>query len=88
MNVLHNPAQNRFEIALEGGAVAELTYILKPGTLTITHTYVPRAFEGRGVAAELTKTALAYAVKEGLEVIPLCSYAVKYLERQRRAQNA
>ena len=90
MNVLHNSAQNRFEIALEGGAVAELDYILSPGagTLTITHTYVPPRFEGKGIASKLTQEALGYAAANGLEVIPLCSYAVKYLERQRRVQNA
>ncbi len=88
MNVIHNPSQNRFEVALEGGALAELSYVLKPGTLTITHTYVPPAFEGQGIAGELTKEALGYAVKEKLEVIPLCSFAVNYLERQNRRQNA
>ena len=89
MNVLHNSAQNRFEIALGGGAVAELDYIRKPGTLTITHTYVPPKFEGRGIASKLTREALAYASREGLEVIPLCSFAVSYLARQnRRTQNA
>ena len=88
MNVIHNPSQNRFEIALTGGALAELSYVLKPGTLTITHTYVPPAFEGQGVASKLTKEALEYAVKEELEVIPLCSFAVNYIERQNRRQNA
>ena len=89
MNVIHNTAHNRFEVALEGRKRAELTYILKPKTLTITHTYVPPAFEGRGIAGELTKAALNYAVNEGLEVIPLCSYAVRYIARQnRRVQNA
>lgn len=88
MNVIHNASQNRFEVALEGHALAELSYVLKPGTLTITHTYVPPAFEGQGIAGKLTKEALEYAVKEQLEVIPVCSFAVKYIERQNRRQNA
>ena len=87
MNIIHNAAHNRFEVALEGGASAELSYILKPDTLTITHTYVPPAFEGRGVASKLTKEALCYAAKEGLEVVPRCSFAASYLERQNRRQN-
>ena len=89
MNVIHNSAQNRFEIALEGGAVAELEYLRKPGTLTITHTYVPPKFEGQGIASKLTKEALEYAEAHGLEVIPLCSFAVSYMARQnRKTQNA
>ena len=91
MNILQNSAQNRFEIALEGGAVAELSYVMSPGagTLTITHTYVPPKFEGQGIASKLTKEALEYAEANSLEVIPLCSFAVSYLARQnRRTQNA
>ncbi len=86
MDVIHNSAHNRFEVALEGGVSAELSYVLSPGagTLTITHTYVPPTFEGQGVASKLTREALGYAASKGLEVIPLCSFAVKYIERQRR----
>ncbi len=84
MNVIHNTAQSRFEIALKGGALAELSYVLKPGTLTLTHTYVPPAFEGQGIAGKLTEEALTYAAANGLEVVPLCSFAVRYLERQNR----
>jgi len=83
MDVLHNPERSRFEVALAGG-VAELTYILRPGTLSITHTYVPRAFEGRGIAGRMTQAALDYAAANGLEVIPLCSFAASYLARQKR----
>ncbi len=89
MNVIHNAAQNRFEVALKGGALAELSYVLSPGagTLTITHTYVPSAFEGQGVASKLTKEVLEYAAANGLEVIALCSFAVKYIERQNRRKS-
>jgi len=83
MDVLHNPEQRRFEVALAGG-VAELTYTLGPGTLSITHTYVPRAFEGCGIAGRMTQAALDYARHEDLKVIPLCSFAASYLARQRR----
>jgi len=84
MDVLHNPEQRRFKVALAGGSVAELTYTLGPGTLSITHTYVPRAFEGRGIAGRMTQAALDYAAANGLEVIPLCSFAASYLARQKR----
>ena len=79
MDITHNTARNRFEVALKGGASAELSYTLNPGMgiLTITHTCVPPAFEGRGIASKLTKEALEYAAANGLEVIPLCSFAVR-----------
>lgn len=84
MEVVHNPDQHRFEVALPEGKLAELSYALNPGTLSITHTYVPRAFEGQGIASRMTREALRYAEAAGLEVIPLCSFAVAYLARQQR----
>lgn len=84
MDVVHNREQNRFEVALAGGGVAELTYILTPATLTITHTYVPNAARGQGVAGRMTQRALEYARAHSLEIVPRCSYAAAYMARQRR----
>lgn len=91
IDIDHRPDDHRFEVPLGGGQTARLEYYLRPearpATLTITHTYVPRAFEGRGIAGRLTQAALDYAHREGLGVIPLCSFAVTYLaRRERRAQ--
>ena len=87
MNVTHNREQNRFEVRLEDG-LAELSYTLKPGTLSITHTYVPDAARGQGVAGRMTQAALEYARSNALEVVPICSYAAAYLAQQRRVKPA
>lgn len=86
MSVLHNSDKSRFEVQLAGGDTAVLDYRLnqQPGTLTITHTYVPGAFEGRGVAGRMTQAALDYAHSHDLKVIPLCSFAAAYIVRQER----
>lgn len=90
IHVVHNAEQNRFEVQLLGGDTAVLDYRLQqppgqqPGTLTITHTYVPRAFEGRGVASRMTQEALDYARSHDLSVVPLCSFAAAYIVRQQR----
>ena len=86
MDVTHNRKRNRFEVALGGGEVAELSYTLTPGTLSITHTYVPSAARGQGVAGRITRAALEYARSENLEVVPVCSYAAAYLARQESRQ--
>ena len=88
MDINHNHEQNRFEVLLEGGRVAELSYTLEPGTLSITHTYVPDAARGQGVAGQMTQAALEYARSNDLKVVPICSYAAAYLARQRRAKPA
>ena len=88
MDIVHDRERNRFEVALEDGGVAELTYTLNPDTLRITHTYVPDAARGQGVAGRMTQAALEYARTHDLEVIPICSYAAAYLARQRRTKPA
>ena len=63
------------------GFDCELDYRLDAGVMTILHTGVPPAVGGRGIAAQLTRAALAFARKEGLRVRPACSYAAAFMRR-------
>lgn len=78
--VIHNEPAHRFEVAL-GEVIAELDYYLRNSTMIITHTGVPRAWEGQGIAASLTRAALDYARTQGLSVRSLCSYVTAYIRR-------
>jgi predicted GNAT family acetyltransferase len=49
--------------------------------MTITHTRVPPAIGGRGVAAELMRAALAVAKEKGWSINPACSYAAAYMRK-------
>ena len=49
--------------------------------MTMHHTYVPPALEGRGIAATLVGVALAHARDQGLQVRPTCSYVARYMQR-------
>ena len=53
----------------------------------MTHTEVPPAFEGRGIAAALVREALAWARAQGLKVWPLCSYVAVYMRRHPETQD-
>jgi len=55
--VEHNLAQQRFEWT-EDGVLSVLDYRLQNGVMAITHTGVPEAVGGRGIAADLAKAAL------------------------------
>ena len=46
---VNNPDLKRFEIRL-GDDVAIIEYMLGGSNITMTHTEVPPAFEGRGIA--------------------------------------
>ena len=80
-SVLHNPEASRFEATVEGH-LCLADYRLHAGVMSIDHTYVPPALEGRGIAAALVAAALAHARAQGLRVRPVCSYVAAYM-RQR-----
>jgi len=76
----HDPIAHRFTATVENH-LAVLDYTLDAKVMSITHTNVPPAIEGRGVAAELMRAALSAAQAELWTVNPICSYAVAYLRK-------
>lgn len=78
--ITHNLQTHRFE-TVEDGITGYVEYEPYSGGIDITHTIVPKAIGGRGIAADLVKEALEYAGVNGLKVIPTCSYVRVYLER-------
>lgn len=82
MNVVHNPAANRFELAIPGAPDTELAvveYRQQGETIYITRTYTPPAYRGQGIAAAVTEVALAHARAQDWQIVPVCSYTVEYL---------
>lgn len=76
----HDTDARRFRTSLDGSdAVVE--YELVDGGMVITHTRVPDAISGRGVASRLTRAAFEHARAAGLHVRPMCSYAAGWAER-------
>ncbi|HET9836427.1 MAG TPA: GNAT family N-acetyltransferase [Rhodanobacteraceae bacterium] len=80
LDVRHDPAAHEFSVEVDGH-VGVLDYNLRGNTMTITHTLVPEAIGGRGVAGELTRVALETARANGWKVVPMCAYAAVYMRR-------
>lgn len=78
--IRRNDDRLRFEVEVEG-QVAELTYERRDGAIHYTHTRVPKALEGRGIAGRLATAALDYAREAGLAVVPECPYVRAYIEK-------
>jgi predicted GNAT family acetyltransferase len=78
--ISHDPAARRFSTEIDGSR-AYLDYTLAGSEMTITHTRVPEAIGGRGVAAELMAAALRTAKDAGWSVDPACSYAAAYMKK-------
>jgi predicted GNAT family acetyltransferase len=80
MAVIDNAARRRFELDL-GGQLAWLSYVVREGELVLIHTEVPKRLEGRGYGSALARTALEYATREHLRVVPRCPFVRRYLQR-------
>jgi predicted GNAT family acetyltransferase len=50
-------------------------------TIVFTHTIVPKAIEGRGVASKLIRAALDSARDQGLKVVAQCPFVAAYMQR-------
>lgn len=79
----HDRLHHRFTLE-QDGHLAVLDYTLAGHTMTITHTGVPEAIGGRGLAGELNRAALEHARQAGWVVVPACSYTRAYVQRHPR----
>ena len=75
-----NPSKGRFELS-QDGETAIAAYEIDGDTITFTHTLVPAALEGHGVASKLIAYALGEARRRNLKVVPACSFVAAYIER-------
>jgi len=85
MTPVHDPEQQRFTLATTPTSV--LDYSLSAGSVVFTHTGVPPAYQGQGLAARLVEAGLQWAREQGLKVVPACSYVHVYIQRHPEWQN-
>jgi len=79
-DVIDNVAKARYELVIDGHmSVAD--YTRRDGSVLITHVEVPESLRGKGVAAQLMAGVVSDAKTRKLTVVPVCSYAVSYLQR-------
>ncbi len=80
VSVRHNAAQHRYELETDHG-VALAVYHEQGDRMVFTHTEVPPADEGKGIASRLMKEALSDARRRGFKIVPVCSFVVAYVRR-------
>ena len=85
VEVRHNAEASRFEAEVEG-RLCVASYQLVDGVMRIHHTEVPSRLEGRGIASQIVREALAYAEAHGLSVEPWCSFVRNYMRQHPEAQ--
>lgn len=70
-------------LAVENGKVlGKIEFTLSDNNMTILHTY---AYEsGRGIGTLLIQNAVEWAMEHDYRIIPVCSFAQKYLSKRLR----
>jgi uncharacterized protein len=76
-----NQEEHRYEARLGSEVAGFIAYRLEPGRITLIHTEVELAFEGKGIGSRLIAGALDDIRRRGLVVVPVCRFVHGYLER-------
>ena len=85
--VRENAERKRFEIDLGDGQLAIAEYTLPAGKIMFTHTEVPPEHEGKGLGSALIRAGLAAARERGLQVIPICPFFARYIQKHAEEQD-
>ena len=78
--VTDNASRQRFELE-EEGKLAFADYRVQADVLILPHVEADPALRGRGAAGRLMTGVMEIVRERGLKVMPVCSYAVAWLER-------
>jgi hypothetical protein len=80
MPVTHNADRHRYELPTDHG-LAIAVYRQQGDSRVFTHTEVPPEDEGKGLGAEVVRAALEDTRRQGLKIVPLCSFVVAFVRR-------
>ena len=76
-----DPEQSRYELRVAGELAGFLTYKRRGEQISLIHTEVEPAFQGRGLATHLARFSLDDARKRGLAVLPFCPYVNSWIRK-------
>lgn len=80
-SVTHDALSRRFEVRVGDHPLAFLSYLLEGNRAVFEHTFVPTELRGKGIAANLVRTALEEARQRGWRVVPRCSFVTAFIKR-------
>jgi predicted GNAT family acetyltransferase len=74
-----NSDKHRYEATIDGEVVGYIDYHSQPRLMTLLHTEVEAAFEGRGLGSRLVAAALDDIRSRDMSVLPICSFVRGYI---------
>jgi len=82
LKLMDNEQAKRFQFDLDPGDFAKIEYIkTKDKRIYLTHTEVPKGYEGQGIGSQIIGQTLEHIKTDGWTLIPLCPFVAKYLQR-------
>ncbi|HZZ52997.1 MAG TPA: GNAT family N-acetyltransferase [Trebonia sp.] len=79
--VTDDQEQSRYELRVAGELAGFLTYKRRGEQISLNHTEVEPAFQGRGLATHLARFSLDDARKRDLAVLPSCPYIRSWIRK-------
>ena len=79
--VRDNPEQHRYEIHVGSELAGVADYHTQPGLVTIMHTEIDPAFEGRGLGSQFVAAVLDDIRRQEARVLAVCPFVRAYLQR-------
>ena len=86
-DIRHNETESQFETTVDGHLALTAYDLEEPNRIVFTHTDVPEALSGRGIAGAIVKFGLDHAREQKLTVVPQCSYVAAYIKRNAEYQD-
>ncbi|HTD94560.1 MAG TPA: GNAT family N-acetyltransferase [Chitinophagaceae bacterium] len=76
-------SKGMFFVEQDGNILAEMTYTMpSENKMIIEHTEVSDELRGKNVGYQLVKTAVDYARKQNLKIVPLCPFARSIFDKK------
>ena len=83
-DVIENPDENRFELALEGEDIAAAYYrIDENGRVVLTHTEVPSEYGVQGIGTRLAVGTFDLIRASGRKAVLKCSFMARFYTTHR-----
>ena len=79
--VADNPGERRYEAFVGETRAGFADYHAQPGLVTIMHTEIDPAFEGKGVGSRFVREMLADIRRREAKVLPVCPFVRAFLQR-------
>ena len=87
VRISDNEEEHRYEAHVGPDLAGYLEYYADPGRVTLVHTEVDAAFEGRGIGSRLVTAALEDVRRREASVLPLCPFVRSWLQRHPEFQD-